>query len=280
MQTFTTIATAREWVEQAKIQQKTIALVPTMGNLHAGHLYLVDQARRHADAVGASIFVNPMQFGSGEDFDHYPRTLAEDCEKLMQQGVDFVFTPEVSELYPHGTETHTTVTVPNLANRWCGATRPGHFAGVATVILKLFHILEPQVACFGEKDFQQLRVVERMVEDLLLPIRILSIHTVRESDGLAMSSRNQYLNKDERAIAPLFYQTLQKLAETIKLKNKSFRTLEQETTVSLEQAGFTVDYIAVCSKKDLTRAEGVGSLCIVLAAVYLGKTRLIDNVQC
>lgn len=280
MQTFTTIATARRWVEQTKIQQKTIALVPTMGNLHAGHLYLADQARRHADAVGVSIFVNPMQFGSGEDFDHYPRTLAEDCEKLMQQGVDFVFTPEVSEFYPHGTETHTTVTVPNLANRWCGATRPGHFVGVATVILKLFHILEPQVACFGEKDFQQLRVVERMVEDLLLPIRILSIHTVRESDGLAMSSRNQYLSKDERVIAPLFYQTLQKLAEAIQLKNKSFRTLEQETTVSLEQAGFTVDYIAVCNRKDLTRAEGVGSLCIVLAAVYLGKTRLIDNVQC
>lgn len=280
MQICTTIATARKWVEQAKIQHKTIALVPTMGNLHAGHLQLVQQARMHADAVGVSIFVNPMQFGSGEDFDRYPRTLSEDCEKLRQHRVDFVFAPEVSEFYPYGTETHTTVTVPDLANRWCGATRPGHFAGVTTVILKLFHILEPQVACFGEKDFQQLRVVERLLEDLLLPIRILPVPIVREPDGLAMSSRNQYLSKDERAIAPLFYQTLQKLAEAVKLKNKSFRTLEQETMVSLEQTGFTVDYVAVCNKKDLTRAESGSVFCIILAAVYLGKTRLIDNIQC
>lgn len=279
MRILNTLSSARHWIAHTKNQQKTIALVPTMGNLHEGHLVLVDRAKQLADLVGASIFVNPMQFGPTEDFDHYPRTFKKDCDALTASGVDFVFAPNTLELYPNGYRSHTMVTVPDLSNRWCGAFRPGHFTGVATAVLKLFSILSPNVACFGEKDFQQFLVVKQMVEDLGLPIQIVPVATVREPDGLAMSSRNQYLNGLEREQAPRLYQTLQDIQQQIKSGKSDFRKLEQNATILLEKAGFKVEYIAVCNATNLAPAEYFGADLVVLAAVYLGKTRLIDNIR-
>lgn len=279
MRVLDSIPAAQVWVTHTKNQQKTIALVPTMGNLHKGHLVLIDRAKQLADVVGASIFVNPMQFGPAEDFDRYPRTFKEDCDALTSRGVDFVFAPNVQELYPSGFKAHTAVTVPELSNQWCGAYRSGHFTGVATVVLKLFSILMPDIACFGEKDFQQLLVVKRMVEDLLLPVQIVPVPTVREPDGLAMSSRNQYLSGLEREKAPLLYQTLQKMAVKIKENAEDFREIEQKTTTLLEQLGFKVEYIAICNRADLTLAGGSEKDLVILVAAYLEKTRLIDNIM-
>jgi pantoate--beta-alanine ligase len=254
-----------------------IAFVPTMGNLHAGHVKLITEARARADKVVVSVFVNPLQFGPSEDFDKYPRTLAEDTAKLEAAGADLLFAPSVAEMYPAGREAQTTVTVPGLSDILDGEFRPGHFAGVATVVAKLFGQVQPDVALFGEKDYQQLLVIRRLVADLALPIEILGIPTVREPDGLAMSSRNQYLSPVERAQAASIYRVLGAAAEALRA-GRAAAAVEAEGTQALRSAGFRPDYVAVRRAEDLG-PPSPGAALIVLAAAWLGKARLIDNLK-
>jgi pantoate--beta-alanine ligase len=256
-----------------------IAFVPTMGNLHAGHLDLVREATRRSDRVVVSIFVNPMQFGEGEDYDAYPRTLEEDKASLIEVGVDLLFAPPVSTLYPSDLALQTRVEVPGISDVLCGASRAGHFVGVATVVCKLFNMVQPDLAVFGEKDYQQLLVIRRMVTDLAMPVEIVGMPTVRESDGLAMSSRNGYLSVTQRAAAPLLYRTLQTTAEAIRAGDEDYNRLEAQAQAALQDAGFRPDYYAIRRAGDLAiPGESEGEL-VILAAVYLGTTRLIDNLQ-
>ncbi len=255
-----------------------IAFVPTMGNLHAGHLDLIVEARHRADRVVASIFVNPMQFGEGEDFDAYPRTLEADTAKLTEAGVDLLFAPTVSAIYPSGARQQTRVEVPGLSDLLCGASRPGHFIGVATIVCKLFNMVQPDLAVFGEKDYQQLMVIRRMVADLAMPIRIIGKSTVREPDGLAMSSRNGYLSAEQRGVAPLLYGTLQSTAEALKTGNRDFSDLESAAQRILREAGFRPDYFVIRRAGDLAAPEQAEDSLVILAAAYLGTTRLIDNL--
>lgn len=256
-----------------------VAFVPTMGNLHDGHLHLVDVARKNAEHVVVSIYVNPLQFGANEDFDAYPRTLGSDLEKLRAHGVDLVFTPTDQMMYPDGNKPMTTVQVASdLTTQLEGAHRPGHFTGVATVVCKLFHITKPNIAIFGEKDLQQLRVIQRMVRDLNMPIEIHGEPTVREVDGLAMSSRNQYLSQRERAIAPALYSVLRDTRERIKLQNVELVDLEQAAIMQLEQKGFNPDYVAIRHADTLQEANTPTDPLVILAAARLGNTRLIDNL--
>lgn len=254
-----------------------MALVPTMGNLHQGHLELVRRAR--ADRVVVSIFVNPLQFGEGEDYEAYPRTLEADAEKLGFLGVDMLFTPEVPVMYSSAPDFHTRVEVPGLSDILCGAYRPGHFIGVATVVCKLLNIIQPDTALFGEKDFQQLLIIRRMVKDLCIPVKVVGVSTLRESDGLAMSSRNSYLTPEERGRAPGLYQTLQWVREQIVQGRDDFDVLEQEAAGLLRDAGLWPDYVSVRRCADLgPPGPGDGEL-IVLAAANLGRARLIDNLR-
>jgi len=279
MDTVTTIAAVRERVRGWRAEGRRVAFVPTMGNLHAGHLSLIEAARRHGERFVASIFVNPMQFGPNEDFAHYPRTPREDEHMLTAAGCDLMFMPEVSEIYPHGAERATRVEVPALSRILEGEFRPGHFEGVSTVVAKLFHIVEPDVAVFGEKDFQQLTVIRRMVAELCMPVEILAATTVRDADGLAMSSRNQYLTAEERALAPQIYATLQAAASRVRSGDEDFASIERAGLQELESAGFRPDYFAVRQAADLGMpAPGTREL-VVLTAARLGKARLIDNVQ-
>jgi len=255
-----------------------IALVPTMGNLHAGHLELVKQAQQRADRVVVTIFVNPMQFSAGEDFGSYPRTLEQDIAQLDTIDTDLLFSPPVEEVYPRGQAEQTTVTVPSLSDILCGASRPGHFAGVATVVCKLFNMVQPDVALFGTKDFQQLLVIRRMVEDLCIPIEIVGVPTVRESDGLARSSRNGYLTADERAIAPVLYRVMCETATAIAEGRSNYTMLELEAKQALEAAGFKPDYYSIRNVDDLADPENGEKKWVILAAAYLGKARLIDNI--
>ncbi len=252
------------------------AFVPTMGNLHAGHLALVKQASRSARPVVVSIFVNPLQFGPGEDYARYPRTLEADCALLEPLGVDYVFVPTVEELYP---EPQRFLVLPPLANELCGAHRPGHFAGVCTVVLKLFNIVQPRVAVFGKKDYQQLHLIRAMVREFNLPITILSGETVRDSDGLALSSRNGYLTPEERAEAPRLYRTLRALRERLLAGARDLATLEAEAVGSLAAHGWQVDYVSVRSQASLLAPEPRERALVALAAARLGTTRLIDNVE-
>lgn len=278
MLTHTTLDELRTTIMAWRKGGARIALVPTMGNLHAGHLDLIAEARRRADRVVASIFVNPMQFGEGEDFDAYPRTLEADKAELTGAGVDLLFAPAVSVMYPSGTRQQTRVEVPGISDLLCGASRPGHFIGVATIVCKLFNMVQPDLAVFGEKDYQQLMVIRRMVADLALPIEIVGKATVRETDGLAMSSRNSYLSAEQRAMAPLLYRTLQATAEAIRAGNRNFISLEAEAGKALQQAGFVPDYYVIRRADDLELpGEGEESL-VILAAAFLGTTRLIDNL--
>jgi pantoate--beta-alanine ligase len=258
-----------------------IAFVPTMGNLHAGHLSLVEKARELADHVVVSIFVNPLQFGPHEDFAAYPRTLREDCAQLEQARTDFVFAPDSAEIYPHGTAATTTVQVPELSDILCGAARPGHFSGVATVVLRLFNIIQPHYAVFGEKDFQQVLVIRRMVKDLQVPVEIISMPTLREADGLAMSSRNQYLSPAERQCAPMLAQVLHKLKQGIEQDGeRDLAALEAEAAQTLQAAGFaTPDYVRVRDAETLGTPDPARPEWVVLAAARLGKARLIDNLR-
>ena len=256
-----------------------VAFVPTMGNLHEGHLQLIDVARQKADKVVVSIYVNPLQFGYNEDFTAYPRTLDADLANLEGRGVDLVFTPTDQMMYPQGQKTLTLVQVPAaLTAHLEGAHRPGHFSGVATIVCKLFNMIKPDVAIFGEKDLQQLRVIQRMVRDLNMPIEIHAQPTVREADGLAMSSRNQYLDKQQRAIAPNLYAILQETRERIKLQNVEWVDLEQAAIMKLEQKGFTPDYVAIRHSETLQEPDSPTDSLVILAAARLGTTRLIDNL--
>jgi len=256
-----------------------VAFVPTMGNLHAGHVSLIELARQHGDRFIASIFVNPMQFGPNEDFNHYPRTPTRDAEMLRAAGCDLMFIPEVSEIYPNGHREATRVIVPVLSDILCGAFRPGHFEGVATIVAKLFSIVQPDIAVFGEKDFQQLAVIRRMATDLCMPIEVIGAPTVREADGLAMSSRNQYLDEQQRAVAPLIHRQLQDAAArlaTVGVRERA--AIERDCSVALTAVGFNVDYFAIRRAHDLLEPADDERELVVLTAARLGRARLIDNI--
>jgi pantoate--beta-alanine ligase len=262
--------------------QNSIGFVPTMGNLHDGHIALVTQAKQHTKCVVASIFVNPLQFSPTEDLANYPRTLEADCEKLKAAGCDIVFTPSLTEIYPH--EQTMTIDPPPIANVLCGATRLSHFAGVATVVMKLFNMVQPNVAVFGKKDFQQLFIIKEMVRQFNLPIEIIAGETVREANGLALSSRNGYLNDAQRATASQLNSALQDIVTQIKNGNKDFIPLEQQASALLTSQGWEVDYISIRSSATLQAATLLDKHLIVLGAAKIinktaGKTRLIDNIE-
>ena len=274
MQIIHSIEALRQWRKSAG----TVAFVPTMGNLHEGHLALVREAKKRADNVVVSIVVNRLQFGQGEDFDQYPRTLQQDADKLKGEGVAVVFAPDEKALYPHVAQRYN-VEPPNLQNELCGKFRPGHFRGVATVVSKLFNIVEPQLACFGKKDYQQLAVIQGFVEDLNVNIEIVPVDTGRAPDGLALSSRNQYLSETERVEAPHLYRELCIMAEAIKAGNLDYAGLENAATAALMQSGWVVDYIEVRHAGSLEVAHAGDKQVVILAAARLGKTRLIDNIE-
>jgi pantoate--beta-alanine ligase len=250
-----------------------------MGNLHAGHLSLVKEARKIADRVVASIFVNPMQFGAGEDFESYPRTLESDSRMLEAEGTDLLFAPSVQVMYPKPQAEQTRVEVPEISSLLCGATRPGHFVGVSTVVCKLFNMVQPDIAVFGNKDYQQLMVIRRMVEDLAMPVRIVGIDTVRESDGLAMSSRNGYLTGQERTLAPTLYRVLSSLASKLRDGDNDYAGLQLQAASELDDNGFRTDYIAIRRAADLSEPVAGEKDLVILAAAYLGAARLIDNIE-
>jgi len=271
------ISQMRGEVKRWKLEGNTVAFVATMGNLHAGHIALVVRAQELADKVVVSIFVNPIQFDKEQDLQAYPRTLDDDRSKLSDVGCDLVFTPSVEEFYPEGDEI-TRVEVPIISELLEGASRPGHFSGVSTVVNKLFNIISPDVAIFGEKDFQQLMLIRKMVVDLNMPIEVIGLPTVREPDGLAMSSRNGYLTIEERQQAPVFYNELRELAKTLREGVNDFQILQQSAIIKLDAVGFKSDYIEVRRVKDLKVAEKEDRELVVLGSAWLGKARLIDNV--
>jgi pantoate--beta-alanine ligase len=279
MRTYSTNAALQKAVSDARQNGGTIAFVPTMGNLHEGHLRLVRKAKKLADTVIVSIFVNPMQFGAGEDLDSYPRTLIADKEKLFAEGIQFLYTPTATEIYPDGLETQTQVIVPDLADTLCGENRPGHFTGVATVVSKLFNIVRPDVAIFGEKDFQQLSIIRKMVIDLCMPIEIVGVATARDEDGLALSSRNGYLTSADREIAPRLNQVLMETREAIACGFDNFRELEIHAQLKLIQAGFEPDYFQIRDARTLRAVTEHTEEVAILAAAKLGHPRLIDNVR-
>lgn len=255
-----------------------VALVPTMGNLHSGHTTLVELARENAERVVVSVYVNPTQFGEGEDFEDYPRTLERDTRRLKQVKADVLFVPADETVYPFGHDCATVVSVPGLTENFCGASRPGHFDGVTTVVARLFALVQPDVAVFGQKDYQQQLVIRYMTEDLGLPIRIITAETARDDDGLAMSSRNQYLNDEERAIAPQLYNALSDIGSALQSGKRNYEELEKTAIERLETAGFGIDYVAVRRAQNLASPDRDCDELVVLAAVHLGKARLIDNI--
>ena len=264
----------REW----RHDDEHVALVPTMGNLHSGHASLVEIAREHAERVVVTVFVNPTQFGEDEDFDEYPRTLERDTRRLKANRADVLFTPSVDTVYPYGIDQATLVTVPYLTDNFCGSFRPGHFDGVTTVVARLFAIVRPDVAVFGQKDYQQQLVIRRMAADLNLPIKIIAAPTIREDDGLAMSSRNAYLGSEERAVAPKFHAVLEATGRQLQSGNREFAALEAAAATALESHGFKIDYVAIRRAMDLSEPDRDCDEVVVLAAAHLGGTRLIDNV--
>ena len=254
-----------------------IALVPTMGNLHAGHISLVELAREHAERVVVSIFVNPTQFGEGEDFEEYPRTLERDTRRLKTSAADLIFAPSVETMYPFGLKDATTVSVPRLTENFCGASRPGHFDGVTSVVARLFGLVQPDSAIFGQKDYQQQLVIRHMSRDLNLPVAIITGETVREKDGLAMSSRNQYLTDDERTSAPILFQVLSGIGNELQNGRRNYEELEAESIAKLSDAGFDVDYFSIRRAQNLEIPDRDCDELVVLAAAQLGNARLIDN---
>lgn len=278
MQTVTDAASLRAAVRGWRTAGQNVGFVPTMGNLHAGHHSLLKLARARADRVIASVFVNPTQFGPGEDFERYPRTLAQDQAGLAEAGCDILFAPDVATMYPFGPAASVSIHVPTITETLEGAHRPGHFDGVATVVAKLFSLVQPDIAVFGQKDFQQLKVIERMVADLSLSVKVMGAPTLRDTDGLALSSRNQYLSTQERSRAPQIHATLQQARELFQ-QGHSWQALEQAAKARLERAGFVPDYFAIRRADDLgepglDEREGL----VALVAARLGATRLIDNL--
>lgn len=266
-----------EQLAEWRRQDEHIALVPTMGNLHAGHLSLVELAREHAERVVVSIFVNPMQFGEGEDFDEYPRTLERDTLRLKKTAADLVFVPSVETMYPFGLKDATTVSVPRITENFCGASRPGHFDGVTSVVARLFALIQPTAAAFGQKDYQQQLVIRHMSLDLNLPISIITGETVREEDGLAMSSRNNYLSDEERSKAPMLYEVLSGVGDELQSGRRNFEDLETESIQKLGDAGFKVDYFSIRRAQNLEIPDRDCDELVVLVAAHLGDARLIDN---
>ncbi len=278
MKTIQAIAGLRDQLAKWRSHGQTIALVPTMGNLHAGHLRLVEKAGEQADRVVVSIFVNPLQFGPGEDYDRYPRTLEEDREQLALLKVDLLFVPSVAEIYPNSLDQGSYVEVPGVTGILCGAHRPGHFRGVTTVVAKLFNLVQPDIALFGEKDYQQLQAIRKMVADLNFPVRIGSVPIVREADGLALSSRNRYLSPRERVLAPALYQSLCLARDAIIGGERDFVAMARRQTGFLQRRGFQPEYFEIL-RPDLSPATAGDRPLVILAAAWLGQTRLIDNLS-
>jgi len=266
----------REWRASLAPDQR-VGFAPTMGNLHAGHIELINVAKQRSDVVVASIFVNPMQFGGNEDLDAYPRTLEADLAKLEAAGAAAVFTPTTTDIYPDGVAQHTAVDVPGLTDVLCGASRPGHFRGVTTVVSKLLGIVRPHIAAFGAKDLQQVLVIKKMVRDLSINTEIDLVPTVRETDGLAMSSRNGYLSRDERALAPLFSRTLKETAKRLAESGSDIETVIAEAKAILTDSGFVLDYLEARHTYDLSKASSLNQETAIFGAAFLGTTRLIDN---
>ena len=279
MQFIESLNTLRELRQSWRSAGHTVAFVPTMGNLHDGHLDLVKQAKVLADKVVVSIFVNPMQFGANEDLDAYPRTLDADRSKLEAHGVDALFFPAVDDVYPRGLSEQTFVEVPGISDLLCGASRPGHFRGVATIVCKLFNMVQPDVACFGEKDFQQLQVIRTMVEDLSMPINIVGVPTRRQEDGLAMSSRNGYLSAEQRTTATQIYAAMEQMRAAICARQDSYADIERKASQSLMAAGLKPEYVTIRNARNLQPAEPGDYQLVILMAAFMGTTRLIDNMQ-
>lgn len=269
----------RDRVREWRYKGERIAFVPTMGNLHAGHGSLVKEARRRATRVVVSVFVNPLQFGPNEDYASYPRTPEDDRRLLEELQVDLLFVPEVDDMYPHGQSTTARVQVPELDSILCGAFRPGHFTGVATIVTKLLNLVQPDIALFGEKDFQQLMIIQRAAGDLCMPIEIVGVATTRESDGLAMSSRNRYLSPEDRAIAPMIYRELDSTRRQIESGSRNFEALERAGFEALQQAGFRPDYYSIRDAATLAAPSPQSAEVVILTAARIGRARLIDNMR-
>ncbi|BBN82736.1 pantothenate synthetase [Pseudoalteromonas sp. A25] len=279
MQSVTEIKSLRSQIKAWRQQGLTIAFVPTMGNLHYGHFSLVERAKTLADKVVVSIFVNPMQFGASEDLDSYPRTLTEDKQGLAELETDLVFTPSVDTIYPNGLAAQSYVDVPEISLGYCGGSRPGHFKGVATVVTKLFNMVQPDIACFGEKDYQQLQVIKTMVRDLSMPIEIVGVPTKREASGLAMSSRNGYLSAQEKSTAKVLFNTLNDAVSHLQSGNTEFTQIEEQAKQTLIEHGLKPDYFNIANAQTLRPANQNDKQLVILAAAFLGKVRLIDNMQ-
>ncbi|TFY14993.1 pantoate--beta-alanine ligase [Escherichia coli] len=272
-----TLPLLRQQIRRLRMEGKRVALVPTMGNLHDGHMKLVDEAKARADVVVVSIFVNPMQFDRPEDLARYPRTLQEDCEKLNKRKVDLVFAPSVKEIYPNGTETHTYVDVPGLSTMLEGASRPGHFRGVSTIVSKLFNLVQPDIACFGEKDFQQLALIRKMVADMGFDIEIVGVPIMRAKDGLALSSRNGYLTAEQRKIAPGLYKVLSPIADKLQAGERDLDEIITIAGQELNEKGFRADDIQIRDADTLLEVSETSKRAVILVAAWLGDARLIDN---
>ncbi|KUY08507.1 pantoate--beta-alanine ligase [Escherichia coli] len=272
-----TLPLLRQQIRRLRMEGKRVALVPTMGNLHDGHMKLVDEAKARADVVVVSIFVNPMQFDRPEDLARYPRTLQEDCEKLDKRKVDLVFAPSVKEIYPNGTETHTYVDVPGLSTMLEGASRPGHFRGVSTIVSKLFNLVQPDIACFGEKDFQQLALIRKMVADMGFDIEIIGVPIMRAKDGLALSSRNGYLTAEQRKIAPGLYKVLSSIADKLQAGERDLDEIIAIAGQELNEKGFRADDIQIRDADTLLEVSENSKRAVILVAAWLGDARLIDN---
>lgn len=272
-----TLPLLRQQIRRLRMEGKRVALVPTMGNLHDGHMKLVDEAKARADVVVVSIFVNPMQFDRPEDLARYPRTLQEDCEKLNKRKVDLVFAPSVKEIYPNGTETHTYVDVPGLSTMLEGASRPGHFRGVSTIVSKLFNLVQPDIACFGEKDFQQLALIRKMVADMGFDIEIVGVPIMRAKDGLALSSRNGYLTAEQRKIAPGLYKVLSSIADKLQVGERDLDEIITIAGQELNEKGFRADDIQIRDADTLLEVSENSKRAVILVAAWLGDARLIDN---
>ena len=278
MRVITSIAELRDIIKTHKNNNRSVGFVPTMGNLHAGHLDLVSKASAKSDCMVVSIFVNPTQFDKADDLKAYPRTMNKDLSQLEDAGVDLVFSPDPDEMYPHGGLV-TEIDVPKISSLHEGSSRPGHFMGVATVVCKLFNIVSPDIAIFGQKDFQQLSLIRQMVADLDMPVEIIGAPTIREDDGLAMSSRNSRLSVAQRKLAPSLHRVLRKLEKRVMLGNCDYVEAQNEMMAELSELGFKPDYILVCNAKTLQAANETDQDLVILAAAYLGDVRLIDNIQ-
>ncbi len=278
MQTTSEIRSLRSQIKAWRQAGLSVAFVPTMGNLHEGHFSLVDKAKTLADKVVVSIFVNPMQFGANEDLDAYPRTLVQDQQGLSERGADYLFTPTVETIYPNGLDAQSFVDVPGVSMGYCGGSRPGHFRGVATVVTKLFNLVQPDFACFGEKDFQQLQVIKTMVRDLAIPVEVIGVPTQRDVNGLALSSRNGYLSEEQKQQAAILFKTLNWMKEEVQSGQRDYAALEVQAIARIEELGLKVDYLSVAERNTLKAPHADDQQLVILAAAFLDKVRLIDNL--